>query len=69
MMVTVDADDLRAVLAVVPRWVPEGCAGDGDWTGDSLRAQQRLYAELEKATGLVTAEPTSVVPECPPRRG
>ena len=44
--VTVPRDDLLAVLAAVPGWVPEGAAGDDLWTHESLKAKERLLALL-----------------------
>lgn len=44
--VLVDRDDLLAVLAAVPSWVPEGAPGDDRWTERSLNAKRRLESEV-----------------------
>ena len=42
-LVTVDRDDLLEVLRKVPPWVAMGVPGAGDWSPESLAAQDRLY--------------------------
>lgn len=44
----VRTDDLLAVLAVVPPWVPMGWHGDSQWTHESLNAKDRLLNDIRR---------------------
>lgn len=48
VLVLVEADDLKAVLRVVPAWVPEGAVGDDKWTEESIAAKQRLLEAIDQ---------------------